>query len=141
VAEIARRHCCQQAEQRAKRTKGVTIMMKSTAVAVAAMLLFSLALSAAVAADEAAGSEREMLVGRTQGPDVAPKPAIETLRGVVDSVDERNDTIKIRFSTETIELLRVQDGLLFNSVRYGDAVEITVQNIAGSKTIVGLRKE
>jgi hypothetical protein len=26
-------------------------------------------------------------------------------------------------------------------VRYGDQVEITVQNIAGAKTIVGLRKE
>jgi hypothetical protein len=70
--------------------------MKSTAFALAAMLLPSLALSATMAADEPAGSEREMVVGRTQGPAVAPKPAIETLRGVVDSVDERNDTIKIR---------------------------------------------
>jgi hypothetical protein len=94
-----------------------------------------------MAADEPAGSEREMLVGRTQGPDIAAKPAIETLRGVVDSVDERNDAIKIRLSTETIEQLRVQDGLLFNSVRYGDPVEVAVQNIAGSKTFVGLRKE
>jgi hypothetical protein len=37
--------------------------------------------------------------------------------------------------------LRAQDGLIFNSVRYGDAVEVTVQNIAGSKTVVGLTKE
>jgi hypothetical protein len=116
-------------------------MMKSTAVAVAAMLLASLASSATMAADKPAGSEREMLVGRIQGPAVAPKPAMETLRGVVDSVDERNDTIKIRLSPETVEQLRVQDGLIFNSVGYGDAVEVTVQNIAGSKTIVGLRKE
>jgi hypothetical protein len=82
-----------------------------------------------------------MLVSRTQGPDVAPKPAMETLHGVVDSVDERNDTIKIRLFTETVEHLRVQDGLLFNSVRFGDQVEVMVQNTARSKTIVGLRKE
>jgi hypothetical protein len=114
-------------------------MMKSTAFALSAMLLSSLALSAAVAAGEPAGAEPEMVVA--QGPAVAPKPATETLRGVVYSVDERNDTIKIRLSTETVEQLRVQDGLIFNSVRYGDPVEVTVQNIAGSKTIVGLTKE
>ncbi|HMF47195.1 MAG TPA: hypothetical protein VK603_01035 [Candidatus Saccharimonadales bacterium] len=34
---------------------------------------------------------------------------------------------------------KVQDGLIFNAVRYGDQVEITVENIEGAKTIVGLR--
>jgi len=35
----------------------------------------------------------------------------------------------------------VQDGLLFNAVRFGDPVEITVQDIAGAKTIVELKRE
>jgi Cu/Ag efflux protein CusF len=34
---------------------------------------------------------------------------------------------------------KVQDGMIFNAVRYGDHVEITVENIEGAKTIVGLR--
>jgi hypothetical protein len=40
-----------------------------------------------------------------------------------------------------MERFKVQDGLLFNAVRYGDQVDITVQNITGAMTIVGLRKE
>ena len=39
------------------------------------------------------------------------------------------------------EEFKVQDGLLFDSVRYGDRVEVTVENIAGARTIVGLAKE
>jgi hypothetical protein len=76
-------------------------------------------------------------------PEVAamPKPATETIRGVVDSVDERNDTITLRLSSETTQQFRVQDGLLFNAVRFGDPVQITVQDIAGAKTILGLEKE
>jgi hypothetical protein len=35
----------------------------------------------------------------------------------------------------------VQDALIFDAVRYGDPVEITVENIEGAKTIVGLQKE
>jgi hypothetical protein len=62
-------------------------------------------------------------------------------RGVVASVDERSNTITIRRSSETTEEFKVQDGLLFDSVRYGDRVEVTVENIAGAKTIVGLAKE
>jgi hypothetical protein len=34
----------------------------------------------------------------------------------------------------------VRDGLIFNAVRYGDQVEVTVENIDGAKTIVGLTK-
>jgi hypothetical protein len=35
----------------------------------------------------------------------------------------------------------VQDGLLFNAVRYGDQVEVTVEDINGATTIVGLMKD
>ncbi|MCC8977491.1 hypothetical protein H8A92_01335 [Bradyrhizobium sp. 10BB] len=72
---------------------------------------------------------------------IVPAPASETLRGVVDSVDERNDTLMIRLSAGRIEPFKVQDGLIFNAVRFGDPVEISVQNISGFRTIVGLSKE
>ena len=62
-----------------------------------------------------------------------------TLRGVVTAVDERNDSITLRLPSEVITKLRVRDGLLFNAVRYGDQVEVTVENIDGAETIVGLR--
>ncbi|GKQ53449.1 hypothetical protein [Bradyrhizobium sp. Ce-3] len=68
-------------------------------------------------------------------------PASETLRGVVDRVDERNDTLLIRLSAGRTEPFRVQDGLIFNAVRFGDPVEISVQTISGFPTIVGLKKE
>jgi hypothetical protein len=35
----------------------------------------------------------------------------------------------------------VQDGLVFDVVHNGNQVEITIENIDGAKTIVGLRKE
>jgi Cu/Ag efflux protein CusF len=65
----------------------------------------------------------------------------ETLRGVVASVDERNDRISVRLAPDATADLKVRDGLLFNAVRYGDQVEVTVENIDGAKTIVGLVKE
>jgi hypothetical protein len=69
-----------------------------------------------------------------------PRPQ-ETLQGVVTAVDERNDSITVRLTSDTSEDFRVQDGLLFNAVHNGDQVEITVESIDGAKTIVGLRKE
>ena len=63
----------------------------------------------------------------------------ETLRGVVAVVDERNDSITLRLPSDASTKLKVRDGLLFNAVRYGDQVEVTVENIDGAKTIVGLR--
>ena len=104
------------------------------AVSVAGMILPSLAIAdepAVVEHDRPASSET---VG-TQ-----PRPATEAFRGVIASVDERNDTIEIRRSPEQTEALKVQDGLLFSAVRYGDQVDVTVQNIDGAKTIVGLMK-
>ena len=71
----------------------------------------------------------------------SPKRAIAMFRGVVASVDESSNTITIRRSSESTEEFKVQDGLLFDSVRYGDRVEVTVENIAGARTIVGLATE
>jgi Cu/Ag efflux protein CusF len=65
----------------------------------------------------------------------------ETLRGVVAEVDQRHDRITVRLTPGATADFKVQDGLLFNSIRYGDEVELTVETIDGEKTIVGLRKE
>ena len=110
-------------------------MTKSTLLAVALVLLPCAALCSP------ASDEPNTGVSITQGVAVAPKPATELLRGTVANVNQRSDMIEIRLSPDKAEQFRVQDGLVFNSVRYGDQVEITVQSIAGAKTIVGLRKE
>jgi protein-tyrosine-phosphatase len=65
----------------------------------------------------------------------------ETLHGVVTAIDERKDRITLRFVKDASSDFKVQDALIFNAVRDGDQVEITVENIAGEKTIVGLKKE
>ena len=64
----------------------------------------------------------------------------QTLRGVA-GVDQHNDRITVRLTSLATVDLKVQDGLLFDSVRYGDAVELTVETIDEEKTIVGLKKE
>ncbi|SDT01158.1 hypothetical protein [Bradyrhizobium canariense] len=64
--------------------------------------------------------------------------SLETLRGVIAAVDEKNDRITVRLSPDATADLKVRDGLLFNAVRYGDQVEVTVENIGGVQTIVGL---
>jgi Cu/Ag efflux protein CusF len=110
-------------------------MMKSAVLALAVVLLPGAALCSPASHKQLAG------VANTQGAAVAGKPATESVRGMVASVDQRNDTIAIRRAPDNTEQFRVQDGLLFDSVRYGDQVEITVQNIAGAKTIVGLRQQ
>jgi protein-tyrosine-phosphatase len=65
----------------------------------------------------------------------------ETLRGIVTGIDERNDRVTLRLAEDANGDFKVQDALLFNAVRDGDRVEIIVENIEGTKTIVGLRKE
>jgi hypothetical protein len=110
-------------------------MTKSTLLALALILLPCAALCSP------ASDQPNRGVAITQGAAVAPKPTIELLRGTVASINQHSDMIEIRLSPDKAEQFRVQDGLVFNSVRYGDQVEITVQNIAGAKTIVGLRKE
>jgi hypothetical protein len=41
--------------------------------------------------------------GRVQATAIAPNSATETLRGVVDSVDEGHDTLKVRLSQDKTE--------------------------------------
>jgi protein-tyrosine-phosphatase len=76
---------------------------------------------------------------------VSTAPASETLRGVVASVDERNDSISVRLQSpskgDTTEDFRVQDGLIFNAVRFGDSIAFTVETIRGAKTITRPTKE
>ena len=92
-------------------------------------------------ADDPAGVEHARpAASQTVGAAGMAKPTTEIIDGVVASVDERSDTIKIQRSPQMAEELKVQDGLLFSAVRYGDAVEVTVENINGAKTIVGLMK-
>jgi hypothetical protein len=66
------------------------------------------------------------------------RPATERLRGTIHSVDQRHDTINIRLSSGPIEQLKVQDGLIFDAIRYGEQLEVSVQTIAGAKTIVSV---
>jgi hypothetical protein len=109
-------------------------MIKSAVLALAVVLLPGVAFCSPASDEQQAG------VANTQEAAVAAKPATESVRGMVASVDQGNDTIAIRRASDNTEQFRIQDGPLFDSVRYGDLVEITVQNIAGAKTIVGLRQ-
>jgi hypothetical protein len=63
------------------------------------------------------------------------------LRGVVDRVDQASNSIDIWLSQDRYEAFEVQDGLIFDPVRFGDCVEISVQTISGARTIVRLLKE
>jgi Cu/Ag efflux protein CusF len=69
-----------------------------------------------------------------------PSHPQETLRGVVAAMDERGDRITVRIDSAGDSDFKVQDGLVFNAIHNGDRVEITVENIGGAKTIVGLKK-
>jgi hypothetical protein len=106
---------------------------------VALLLLNAMASSPSIASEQT-DAEHETVGVVNQGAAIKPKPAIAIVRGIVDGVDEANDTIKIGASPETSQLLKVQDGLIFNAVRFGDQVTVLVQEIAGAKTIVGLEK-
>ena len=112
-----------------------TIRILLTATSVAGVTLPS----AAIAADSTITEQDSLAARQTVG--VAPSPRPETFRGVVASVDESSDTIKIRRALDTTDELKVQDGLLFSAVRYGDQVEVTVESIDGARTIVALKKE
>ena len=75
---------------------------------------------------------------------VSTAPVNETLRGVVASVDERNDTISVRLQsspTEAAQDFKVQDGLVFDAVRFGDKVAFTAETLNGTRTITRLTKE
>jgi hypothetical protein len=110
-------------------------MMKLTVLAAAAVLLPGATFCSP------ASDERETGIAIAQRAPVPANLTTYSMRGIVAGVNQRNDTIAIQLAQDETESFRVQDGLLFDSVRYGDEVEITVQNIAGAKTIVGLRNE
>jgi len=65
----------------------------------------------------------------------------QTLRGVITGIDERNDRLTLRRASNATSDFKVQDGLVFDAVHTGDAVELTIEDIAGAKTIVGLSIE
>jgi Cu/Ag efflux protein CusF len=66
----------------------------------------------------------------------------EAMRGVVASVDQGKESITVRLSPSGVTgVFRVQDGLVFDAVRYGDKIEFTIEKMGGAKTIVQLRKE
>jgi len=115
-------------------------MTRSIAIALASVLLPGAALSAPATVDEGP-VKQAAIIEIAQGTMVVRKPAIETLRGVIDSVDQGNDTLKIRLSSDTTEQFKIQDGLIFDVVRYGDQVEVTVRDIDGARTIAGLSME
>jgi hypothetical protein len=67
--------------------------------------------------------------------------APEKLQGIVAAIDERNDQVTLRLPSNETTDLKVADGLLFNALRYGDAISVTIRTISGVKTIVDLDKE
>ncbi|WP_407181147.1 hypothetical protein [Bradyrhizobium sp. STM 3562] len=105
------------------------------------LLLGAMVPSPPTSASEQADTRHRTVGIASQGTTFKPKPAIEVVRGIVDGIDEANDTIKIRLSPETSQMLKVQDGLIFNAVRFGDQVKVLVQDIDGEKTIVGLERK
>ena len=76
---------------------------------------------------------------------VSSAPVNETFRGIVASIDERNDSISVRLQSpskgETTEDFKVQDGLVFDAVRFGDKVAFTAETLKGTRTITRLTKE
>ncbi len=64
----------------------------------------------------------------------------EKLQGMVMAVDEAKDQVTMQVDSGIDGTFKVQDGLIFNAVKRGDYVEVTVENIGGKKTIVGLKK-
>jgi Cu/Ag efflux protein CusF len=90
-------------------------------------------------ADAAAGTAGDVLARHVDA--VIPMRSRETLHGVIAGIDEQHDRITLRLTGQNTADFKVQDGLLFNAVRFGDQVEVTVETIDGAKTIVGLRSE
>ena len=113
----------------------ISLVAAFTAITVGA------ALPGPATAEGTTGAEQESMEGRVQATAIAPKPATATLRSVVDSADEGHDTLKVRLSQDKTEEFKVRDGLIFNAVRFGDTIEVTVEQTGEKRTIVSLRKE
>jgi hypothetical protein len=108
---------------------------------IAALIAGGFAMSLTMAADAATDAAPEPSVVSAPDAGAGNGGSREILRGVVASVDERNDRITVWLASDASADLKVRDGLLFNAVRYGDQVEVTVENIDGARTIVGLTKD
>jgi Cu/Ag efflux protein CusF len=76
--------------------------------------------------------------------------AQQSLTGTISKVDEANDKIAIQQTQggtvgaspgAAAEEFKVQDGLVFNAVKPGDKVVVTVSKIGGVKTITKLEKQ
>jgi Cu/Ag efflux protein CusF len=108
---------------------------------VAALIAVAINISLTVVAHAATDAVPEPSVMPVAAPDAGARNGRsgEILRGVVAAVDQQNDSITLRLSSDAMVSLKVRDGLLFNAVRYGDQVEVAVENIDGANTIVGLR--
>lgn len=110
-------------------------MMRMSAIVWVAVLLPGAAMSAVD--DMAISTAREPIAALTKTVETRP-PSTETLNGVVDSIDQRSNVIRLRLSSGAMEQFKVQDGLMFDAVRFGDTVEVVVQSIDGFRTIVSL---
>jgi hypothetical protein len=108
--------------------------MKILALVCAMILPHGIAMSAPSDVSQSPTAERAEIVGATE----QRSPEIETLRGFITSVDQQSDSISVRVSPRATEQFRVQDGLLFDAVRFGDVVDVSVQSIDGVRTIIGL---
>jgi hypothetical protein len=99
-------------------------------------------LFATVCASSAAPQDSAATAPGTAPPVASTASAQETLKGTVASTNERSDTLTIQnASTGASDDFKVRDGLIFNAVRFGDSVEITVETVGGVKTIVALTKQ
>jgi len=76
--------------------------------------------------------------------------AQQSLTGTISKVDEANGKIAIQQTQGgtvgantggAAEEFKVQDGLVFNAVKPGDNVAVTVSEISGVKTITKLEKQ
>jgi Cu/Ag efflux protein CusF len=77
--------------------------------------------------------------------------AQQSLMGTISKVDEANGKIAIQQTqsgtvganpgSAAAEEFKVQDGLIFNAVKPGDKVVVTVTDVGGVKTITKLEKQ
>lgn len=76
--------------------------------------------------------------------------AQQSMTGTISKVDEANGKVAIQptqggtvgaSSSAAAEEFKVQDGLLFNAIKPGDKVTVTVTDSGGVKTITRLEKQ
>ena len=75
--------------------------------------------------------------------------AQQSMTGTITKVDEANGKIALQqtqggtvgANSGAAEEFKVQDGLVFNAIKGGDKVAVTVTDIGGVKTITKLEKQ